>query len=158
MQKTINYQLPLWESKDITSWLTQLNEAMCKIDLALHGLALRTQPIGEQPEDVVADIEKLNKEYTDLKKEFTELKTVVDSNSSAVTTLQTQQTTTTTNVNTLLTNTANLDVRVTAIEAALITINATITKIQTEQQGQESAIEALDARVSSLEQVQRKFD
>lgn len=152
MNKTPNYHLPLWESGDITSWLTQLNKAMCQIDCALHGLALRTQPIGDQPETVVSDIEKLNKEVaeataniTNISKQLTEAQTNIGS-------LQTQQATTTINVNTLLTNTANLDTRVTAIEAALVTINATITKLQTEQQTQADSLSALDSRVSALEE------
>ena len=34
---TVNYDLPLWEGGDITSWLTQMNDAMNKIDSGMYG-------------------------------------------------------------------------------------------------------------------------
>lgn len=36
---TTNYKLPQFEENDIPSWLTDFNEAMAKIDAAIHGVA-----------------------------------------------------------------------------------------------------------------------
>lgn len=33
---TVNYDLPLWEGDDVTSWLTQVNDAMDKIDSGIY--------------------------------------------------------------------------------------------------------------------------
>lgn len=33
---TVNYDLPLWEGDDVTSWLTQVNDAMNKIDTGIY--------------------------------------------------------------------------------------------------------------------------
>lgn len=33
---TVNYDLPLWQGQDMTSWLTQVNDAMDKIDSAIY--------------------------------------------------------------------------------------------------------------------------
>lgn len=37
---TPNYDLPIWEGEDVTSWMGQLNDAMEKIDSGIHEAAL----------------------------------------------------------------------------------------------------------------------
>lgn len=54
---TVNYDLPLWEGQDITSWLTTMNDAMDKIDTAIYG---RQTDIGEIYKSIAEALEKAN--------------------------------------------------------------------------------------------------
>lgn len=54
---TTNYDLPLWEGQDVTSWLTTMNDAMDKIDTAIYDREVEIVNINK---DVQAALDNAN--------------------------------------------------------------------------------------------------
>lgn len=143
---TINYQLPQWNAQTVTSWMTQLNYAMYRIDEVIHNLALRTAVDG-MPEDVITDVENLNKQYEILANKVQELINSDYDTKAQMASVQTQLTNLTTQVTTLTTNMANLDTRVSTAETKQTNMDALIAKIQ----------ENLNSLTSTVEEHTTKF-
>lgn len=140
---TPNYHLPQWRENDVTSWLVQMNYAMMAIDLALHGLALRTS-IDGLPTEALESIEKLEKDMAAAQTTLFELVTTVTSLNQTVANQQTQLATIATQITTLTTNYVNCDTRLSTMEAALEGVKTSVEKV-TEN------LNSLTDRVQALE-------
>lgn len=140
---TPNYKLPQWDGETVTSWLVQMNYAMLTIDTALHGLALRTS-VGDIPEDVIKDVEKLNlfmSKSTILLGELCEEVTALKATSANQ---QTQLATLGSQVSTLNINYVNCDTRLSTLESAIEGLRMNVEKL-TEN------LNSLTDRVAALE-------
>lgn len=62
---TTNYKLPQFEDNDIPSWLTDFNDAMKKIDTAIHNVAASS---GEPP-----DYQQLKSSVSELSEKMTKV-------------------------------------------------------------------------------------
>lgn len=80
-QHTVNYDLPLWNGTDITSWQGNLNDAFNKIDTAMFEnktAMLGYQEIADKLEDTnsstVELVEQVNQQLTDINAKYDEVK------------------------------------------------------------------------------------
>lgn len=140
---TPNYNLPQWTADTVTSWLTQMNSAMLKIDTVLHGLAIRTV-VNDIPEDIIADVENLNEFMTSAKNVINDIDEQVQYLLKESASQNTQLATLTQQTQTLTINYANCDTRLSTMEAAMQGMQASLLKL-TEN------LNSLTERVQALE-------
>lgn len=148
---TINYQLPQWSAQTATSWLTQLNYAMYRIDQIIHMLALRTAVDGV-PEDIINDVAKLNSTVETMSIKLSELNNAQYDTKAQMASLQTEVTNLATQVQTLTTNLVNVDTRLSTVESKLINVEATLVKIQENLNTVVSAVETHNTTLADLEE------
>ena len=93
---TTNYDLPLWDGTDITSWQGQLNDAFDKIDTAMHGLQVQIngqQAIADGLQELFDNTSDQNLEIKKLldamNKSFAEQQTTIRGLQTDVTEVQT---------------------------------------------------------------------
>lgn len=158
MKGTENYQLPQWDAQTVTSWMTQLNYAMFRIDQVMHGLALRTGIDGVS-EELIKDVEKLNEEYNKIACKLAEVNNNLYDNNAQQASIQTQLTNLATQVQTLTTNLVNVDTRLSTVESKAENIQLQLTKtmenlnqLSTDVTGVSDALEELALRVQALEE------
>lgn len=141
---TPNYHLLLWKKSTITSWLTQLNKNMLKIDVIMHNLALRTSIDGDVPPEAIENIITINEEIAKINNTIEPLVEQVNLMQQSVNNLQTQMTTVLADVGTLKINYVNLDTRMSTVESTQQNITSTVEKI-------ENNYNDLNTRVMALE-------
>lgn len=80
-QHTVNYDLPLWDGQDITSWQGNLNDAMNKIDTAMYEnrtLMLGYQAIADKLEETnsstVELVNEVNQQLAEINQKYDEVK------------------------------------------------------------------------------------
>lgn len=126
---TPNYKLPLWRSDTVTSWMTDLNYAMSKIDTIMHNLELRTgiegSPSQELADEVIALREEVNK-LNETKDEYLPRFTAMEQNYVAMNALLT---TLTSDMNVLRNNQLTLDSKMDSVLAEISTLRARIDKL-----------------------------
>lgn len=144
---TPNYKLPLWKSRTVTSWLTQMNYAMTTIDTVMHNLALRTSIDGTVPPELFSTVEQLEKDVAELKN----VALRVTEAEEAISRLQTTMAIATQDINTLRINYNNVDTRMTTAESAIQNLQTQIDKVETNANTNFDDITALTARVEVLE-------
>lgn len=127
--KTTNYGLPLWRAETVTSWLSQMNNAMNIIDNVMHALALRTSVTGEPSQELIDSVSKLETEMQSVSASLVRLSNLAEQ----VTNLQTQSATNTQDIQTLMLNYTNLDTRMSTAESAIQQLRTEIEKLQNNQ-------------------------
>lgn len=148
---TVNYQLPQWSAQTATSWLTQLNYAMYRIDQIIHMLALRTAIDGVS-EDLINDVEKLNIAAEATSTKLSELNNANYDIKAQLVSLQTDVTNLATQIQTLTTNLVNVDTRLSTAESKLINVEATLVKIQENLNTVVSTVESHTTTLTELEE------
>lgn len=126
---TPNYNLLLYRASDVTSWLTDFNNTMMKIDSIMHGLALRTNTIDSVPEELVSTVEELSKKMQCVEVKLAELTSSNQNLASQVTNMSTTVTTIQQDVATLMINFNNVDTRVTTAESAIQNLQMNLAKL-----------------------------
>lgn len=173
---TANYDLPLWTGEDTTSWLTQMNDAMNKIDdgmvdakskaLEVVGIAADAKKLAEETKAESAASAKIVAGYNDRltaaeekivehTQDITNLNTRSDQFDVELHSVQEVQKKTTADLATLA---AKVDANKSDADVKISAINTTIDGIKakdTEQDGKIAAntteITSLDSRVTALE-------
>lgn len=144
---TPNYQLPLWQSDTVTSWLGQMNYAMSRIDTVMHNLALRTSIDGTVPEELFSTVEQIEKDIAELKTSALRITQLEES----VTNLQTQMANVLQDLNTLRINYVNADTRISTVESSITNLQGLYDKVQANVNDNSEDIDKLETRVSALE-------
>lgn len=91
-QHTVNYDLPLWNGTDITSWQGNLNDAFNKIDTAMFEnktAMLGYQAIADELENTnsstVELVEQVNQQLTDINAKYDEVKAGLEAANQQIT-------------------------------------------------------------------------
>lgn len=88
-RKTDNFNLPLYNADDATSWLVDFNGAMTDIDSSLKQLSDNVSTDGADIDNLEKAVENLNKSVSQLTDSVIKVQENGKSNSSAITLLQT---------------------------------------------------------------------
>lgn len=170
---TANYDLPLWTGEDTTSWLTQMNDAMNKIDdgmvdakskaLEVVGIAADAKKLAEETKAESAASAKIVAGYNDRltaaeekivehTQDITNLNTRSDQFDVELHSVQEVQKKTTADLATLAAkvdaNKSDADVKITANTEAIARINANVATVS----GKVTALETEVGEVSSTTQ------
>lgn len=116
-QYTRNYGLPLWKASDVTSWLTQMNAAMMRIDEVMHDLALRTGVNGVA-DDLAKSVGLLINDVEVLKCNMSDINNKAASNELLMQNISTQMSAMHTNMSSLELSMTNIDTRIMTVESA----------------------------------------
>lgn len=168
---TINYDLPLWEGDDVTSWLTQVNDAMNKIDTGIYDakqsshevvtIAENAQKLAEETkaesdasakivegyEDRLKSVEDTTAEHTT---DLTNLSERVDTQDTEIHSLK--------EVNeTILADVGTLKNSVAQNTTDLETDKASITNLQSGQESLTSDVEELQNEITQVGRVFKKL-
>lgn len=114
--KTENFNLPLYNADDATSWLVDFNGAMTDIDSHLKTLTDNVATDGEDLDNLENSVANLNKSVTQLTDSVIKVQETGKSNTSAITLLQTHDNEQDTRLSSLETDSTNLNNEITEIK------------------------------------------
>lgn len=140
-QHTKNYGLPLWRASDVTSWLTQMNAAMMRIDEVMHDLALRTG-INGMPDDITASVSELLRDTEVVKHTVADLSNKAANQELLYQNAITQLTALKTDVGSLQLSLTNLDTRIMTAESKSENVMQAITLVKSDMQTLNTAVKA----------------
>lgn len=145
--ETLHYKLPQWRENDITSWLTQMNYAMQRVDDVMWQLALRTG-IDGLPDETVEEVVRLSNWSEQVNADLNTLKESVGNSLISQSNMQTQITTIQTRLETITTNLVNIDTRMNTLESKMDGIQVVLSKLENNLNALTERVEALESRNS----------
>lgn len=140
---TLHYNLPQWMKDWPTSWLTQMNYAMQRIDDVMWQLALRTG-IDGLPDETVEEVVRLSNWSQMVDEKLASMLETLGNELIAQGNMQKQLTSIQTRLETLTTNLVNIDTRMSTLESKMEGLQIGLEKI-------ENNLNALTERVEVLE-------
>lgn len=141
-QHTRNYGLPLWKASDVTSWLTQMNAAMMRIDEVMHDLALRTGVNGVA-DDLAKSVGLLLNDVEVLKCNMADINNKAASNELLMQNMSTQMSAMHTNMSSLELTLTNLDTRIMTVESKNQNQDNSMTLIKSDLQQAAAGLKSL---------------
>ena len=147
---TRNYGLPLWKASDVTSWLTQMNAAMMRIDEVMHDLALRTGVNGVA-DDLAKSVGLLLNDVEVLKCNMSDINNKAASNELLMQNMTTQMSAMHTNMSSLELTLTNLDTRIMTVESKNQNQDNSMTLLKSDLQQVSAGLKSLREAIGEYE-------
>lgn len=146
-RKTDNFNLPLYNADDATSWLVDFNGAMTDIDSSLKQLSDNVSTDGADIDNLEKAVENLNKSVSQLTDSVIKVQENGKSNTSAITLLQTHDNEQDTRLINLESETSNLESKISGLRSS---VNTDITALKEKNKAQDNSITELKSTTAGL--------
>lgn len=145
LNETLHYQLPQWVGGSVTSWLTQMNYAMQRVDDVMWQLALRTG-IDGLPDETIEEVVRLSNWSQQIDETLNTMTETVGNALISQGNMQAQLASIQTRLETITTNLVNLDTRMQTLESRMDGLQTGLTKIETNLNNLTERVDALETK------------
>lgn len=147
---TVNYDLPLWAGDDVTSWLTQVNDAMNKIDSGIYDAK-------QSSHEVVTIAENAQKLAEETKAESDASAKIVEGYEGRLKTVEDTTAEHTTDLTNLSQRVDTQDTEIHSLQEVNKTVLTDIGTLQTGQESLTADIEELQTEITQVGRVLKKL-